>query len=93
MLYIITPIHSLWWYLRLASCTRFGVYVYTTILSTVGQSQYIIILTSQQYHSSIAIHYCHMAEGGECKATHTSNMFTLQAYPLSGISNIGYMPN
>ncbi len=30
-----------------------------TILYTVGHSQYIIILIYYQYHSNIAIHYCH----------------------------------
>ncbi len=33
---------------------------YTTILSTVGHSQYILIFISYQYSSNIAIHYCQM---------------------------------
>ncbi len=34
--------------------------LYTTILSTVGHSQYIIIFIYYQYPSNIAIHYCHI---------------------------------
>ncbi len=34
-----------------------GVYLYAIGFSTVGYSQYIIILNSHKYHSIIAIHY------------------------------------
>ncbi len=41
-------------------CTWLSVYLYTIILSpTVQQAQYLIILTLHQYHSIIAIRYCH----------------------------------
>ena len=49
-------------------------------VSTVGHSEYLIVLTSHQYHSVIAIHYCH-----------TSMLFPFMAYRISDIGiGIGY---
>ncbi len=58
MLSIITP-HTFFDVISFLCHTQLDISLYTIILSIVGHSQYIIILTSCQYHSIIAIHYCH----------------------------------